>query len=83
MAEWISVNDRLPKPFLLVLVCIPRTSSLPMVHEGFVNRAGEWITFNCPRVREPGEITHWMTMPFPPDEVLEYLLKKGALANDG
>lgn len=83
MAEWISVSERRPTPFVSVLVFVLGESPHPMVHEGFVNRAGEWITYNCPRVREPGEITHWMPMPLPPDEVLEYLLKKGALANDG
>lgn len=77
MSEWISVNDRLPKPFLSVLVCIPGKSPLPMIHEGFVNRAGEWITFNCPKVREPGEITHWMPMSLPPDEYLEQYIKGG------
>ena len=52
--EWISVEDRLPEPFVPVLVQMPGEEPFPTVREGF---------------REPGEVTHWKPMPHPPKEV--------------
>lgn len=74
MNEWISVEERLPMPFLSVLVYMPGEAPLPMVHEGFISADGIWVSnhFN----REPGEVTHWMLMPLPPDEALMKYIKE-------
>ncbi|MBC8612093.1 DUF551 domain-containing protein [Massilimaliae timonensis] len=64
--EWISVKDRLPEPFISVLCYMPGEQPFPTVHEGFVSNNGIWHSnyFN----REPGEVTHWMPLPQPPEE---------------
>ena len=62
--EWISVNDRLPEPFVSVLVHMPGEEPCPTVREGFISNDGI-----CQRAmfrREPGEVTHWKPMPQPP-----------------
>lgn len=66
MSEWISVNDGLPEPFISVLCYMPGEQPFPTVHEGFVSNNGIWHSnyFN----REPGEVTHWMPLPQPPEE---------------
>lgn len=59
--EWISVDDRLPKPFVSVLVQMPGEKPFPTVHEGFISNNGIWQSEMFRR--EPGEVTHWMQMP--------------------
>ena len=63
--EWISVKERLPEPFVSVLVYMPEENPLPTVHEGFLAREGMWYANHFDR--EPLEITHWMPMPEPPE----------------
>ena len=62
--EWISVEDRLPEPFVSVLVQMPGEEPFPPVREGFISNDGIWQSAMFRR--EPGEVTHWMPMPVPP-----------------
>ena len=62
--EWISVEDRLPKPFAPVLVQMPGEEPFPTVREGFISNDGIWQSAMFRR--EPGEVTHWQPMPQQP-----------------
>ena len=62
--EWISVKDRLPEPFVSVLVNMPGEEPCPTVREGFISNDGIWQSAMFRR--EPGEVTHWQPMPQPP-----------------
>ena len=62
--EWISVDDRLPQPFVSVLVHMPGEEPCPTVREGFISNDGIWQSAMFRR--EPGEVTHWKPMPQPP-----------------
>ena len=63
MAEWISVEERLPEPGERVLVAV----ACHFVGEAFVNKSGVWMRNGfemdwCPP-------TYWMPLPEPPKEV--------------
>ena len=62
--EWISVKDRLPKPFISVLTYMPGEEPFPTVREGFVDGGGKWYA-GC-FDREDGEVVAWAEMPEPP-----------------
>lgn len=62
--EWISVDDRLPKPFTYALVQMPGETPHQTVREGFISRDGVW--HSALYDREPDEVTHWMPLPQPP-----------------
>ena len=62
--EWISVKERLPRPFVSVLVQMPGEQPFPTVREAFVSNDGIWQSAMFRR--EPGEVTHWQPMPQPP-----------------
>lgn len=62
--EWIPVSERLPNPFVSVLVQMPGEKPCPTVREGFITRDGIW--HSALYDREPDEVTHWMPMPQPP-----------------
>ena len=64
--EWISVDDRLPEPFVSVLVHMPGEKPFPTVREGFISNDGIWQSAMFRR--EPGEVTHWQPMPLAPEE---------------
>ena len=63
--EWVSVEDRLPEPFVSVLVQMPGEEPFPTVREGFISNDGVWQSAMFRR--EPGEVTHWQPMPQPPE----------------
>lgn len=60
-SPWIPVTERLPKPFVSVLVHMPGEDPLPTVHEGFLTQDGRWYSNHFDR--DPSEVTHWMPMP--------------------
>ena len=62
--EWIPVDERLPEPFVSVLVQMPGEEPFPTVREGFISNDGIWQSAMFRR--EPGEVTHWKPMPQPP-----------------
>ena len=62
--EWISADDRLPEPFVSVLVNMPGEKPFSTVREGFISNDGIWQSAMFRR--EPGEVTHWKPMPQPP-----------------
>ena len=62
--QWISVDDRLPEPFVSVFVHMPGEEPCPTVREGFISNDGIWQSAMFRR--EPGEVTHWQPMPQPP-----------------
>ena len=62
--EWISVEDRLPEPYVSVLVNMPGEKPFPTVRRGFISNDGIWQSAMIRR--EPGEVTHWQPMPQPP-----------------
>ena len=62
--EWISVEDRLPEPYVSVLVNMPGEKPLRTVREGFISNDGIWQSAMVRR--EPGEVTHWKPLPQPP-----------------
>ncbi len=62
--SWISVRDRLPERFEPVLVCREKNGS-PYVEQGYKD-VGEWWKVYGTRTKQ---ITHWMPLPEPPEEV--------------
>lgn len=64
--KWISVKERLPEPFVSVLVHIPEEEPLPQVHEGFITPDGTWCSVLY--VETYGRVAHWMPMPEMPEE---------------
>lgn len=64
--EWISVEDRLPEPFVSVLACIPSEEPLPTVHESYIADHGAWVCILTAERYKTGEVTHWMPLPEPP-----------------
>lgn len=63
-STWISVKERLPEPFVSVLVQMPGEQPFPTVREGFISKDVIWQSAMFRR--EPGEVTHWMPLPEPP-----------------
>ena len=62
--EWISVDERVPEPFVSVLVYMPDEIPHPTVREGFINKRGEWYAGGFDRL--PDEVVSWMKMPEAP-----------------
>ena len=62
--QWISVEERLPEPFVSVLGHCPECDPLFPVHECYMlNDAGVWC--NAQGCAIEG-LTHWMPLPEPP-----------------
>ncbi len=59
--KWIPVSERLPEPFVSVLVQMPGEEPCPTVREGYI--AGDGLWYAGYYTREPEEVTHWMPMP--------------------
>lgn len=53
-----------PDPFVSVLVEMPGEKPFPTVREGYISDNGTWVAGGFRR--EPGEVTQWRPMPFPP-----------------
>lgn len=64
--KWISVKERLPEPFVSVLVHIPEEEPLPQVHEGYITPDGTWCSVLY--VETYDRVAHWMPMPEMPEE---------------
>lgn len=64
--RWIPVTERLPKPFESVLLYMPNEAPLPTVHEGYVDREGDWHRLSV--FGAACRVTHWMPMPSAPEE---------------
>ena len=60
--RWISVKEKLPKPFVSVLGYCPDEIPLPTVHEVYMNDFGQWTSA---QVYGMGNVTHWMPLPEP------------------
>ena len=62
--EWISVGERLPEPYVPVLIHMPGEKPFQPVREGFITGTGVWHSALFDR--RPDEVTHWMPLPDPP-----------------
>lgn len=67
-SEWISVEERLPDPFVSVLGYCPDEDPLPTVHECYLSGYGQWCSA---QVYGMEKVTHWMPLPEPPEEGAE------------
>lgn len=61
--EWISVDERLPDPFVSVLVYAPGEAPLPTVHESYIADHDDFVCILMGEKYKPGEVTHWMPLP--------------------
>lgn len=75
MNEWISVKERLPEPYLSVLVFIPSHKADFRVCIGFVENGGLWFAERT--ISKRGRVTHWMPLPAPPMQYTEKSIKGG------
>lgn len=70
MSEWISVKDRLPEPFVSVLIFVPSEPS-PIFEAYYVSNgvfnATNIMHGNYGRLKCSDVVTHWMSMPEPPE----------------
>lgn len=61
--RWISVEDRLPKVFEPVIVCIEGAERGSVkVEQGYLYVNGWWIVYGT----RTKHVTHWMQLPEPP-----------------
>ena len=70
MSEWISVKDRLPEPFVSVLIFVPSEPS-PIFEAYYVSKgvfnATNIMHGNYGFLKVGDAVTHWMPMPDPPE----------------
>lgn len=69
LKQWISVEDKLPKSGERVLF-----SDGVFVGEGYMGASGKWTRYNgkiSAACIDVYDITHWMPLPEPPEEVSE------------
>ena len=62
---WHKSEDKLPTPFVSVLVHAPDEAPLPTVHEGYIDNDGQWHLVYC-GYQTSVNVTHWMDMPEAP-----------------
>lgn len=62
-SKWIPVAERLPKPFVPVLVC-RKTNEGPVVEQGSLTVNGWWKVYGT----RTKSVTHWMPLPDPPEK---------------
>ena len=74
--EWISVEERLPKPddaeYLVCLdglvTCLYYGTADDLIHMHGYNKFPNWYTYDDGGAWKPdGLITHWMPLPAPPE----------------
>jgi hypothetical protein len=70
MSEWISVKDRLPEAYKLVLCCA--VGKLDTTY-GYIEEDKTWTCNDEPedsltKIDHISFITHWMPLPKPPEE---------------
>ena len=63
---WISVEERLPEPFVSVLVHMPGKRPGPTVHESYMSKERMWYSHLFER--DFSGVTHWRPLPEPPKE---------------
>lgn len=63
--KWISVKERLPDPFISVLVHMTDMEDFPTVREGY--RVDDWRFF-IPLLCEHHRVDYWMPLPEPKGE---------------
>lgn len=61
--EWISVKDRLPKPYKYVLLSLYVPGYPRFVHEGFIDNTRRWCIPTS--LASSYDVTHWMPLPEP------------------
>lgn len=66
MPKWISVEERLPKQYVSVLVYMPDEYPRPTVHEGYLMPDGIWDAAHY--LRNPDDVTYWMPLPDAPKD---------------
>ena len=62
--RWIPVTERLPEPFVSVLIYAPNSAPLPTVHEAYLGHDDIWHLPYVYDVQET-DVTHWLPMPEP------------------
>lgn len=73
---WYTLEERIPTPFVSVLVYMPEEAPLPTVHEGYMADTGAWWSNGFDR--KPKEISHWAEMPeyIAPDATLPLVVER-------
>lgn len=61
--EWISVEDKLPEPFIYVLCTYNDGYEPNIVNIGCLFSGGSWLYEDT-----YGKVTHWMPMPKPAED---------------
>lgn len=64
--KWVPVSERLPEEYEMVLTYLPERRTKMNIREGWLTRYGFWESSTGKR--NPGEVTHWMSLPGAPKE---------------
>ena len=63
-SKWIPCSDKLPERFQKVIVCRKIEKGVYLVEQGYKD-VGDWWKVYGTRTKK---VTHWMSMPLPPEE---------------